>query len=99
MAIGLAGILMHSLTIAHQQGPQVTEAIFGVTQVMRMSRNLMFLLSTAGMTWAAINFMLEKDYTKQALGSVVCFLFATITSLMFSVAQAEAAPLDTILGR
>jgi len=48
--------------------------------------------------WAAFNYMTEKNWTKQAVGSVFCFAFGAVASLAYSFSQGNAVNLDTNLG-
>ena len=48
--------------------------------------------------WAAFNYMTEKNWTKQAVGSIFCFAFGAVASLAYSFSQGNAVNLDTSLG-
>ena len=70
----------------------------GVREVIKWGRNLLFLLGIGGLMWAAVNYMTEKNWTKQALGGVFCFAFGAVASLAYSFSQGNAVNLDTDLG-
>jgi len=70
----------------------------GVREAIKWGRNLLFLLGVGGLMWAAFNYMTEKNWTKQAIGSVFCFAFGAVASLAFSFSQGSAVNLDTNLG-
>ena len=70
----------------------------GVREVIKWGRNLLFLLGIGGLMWAAVNYMTEKNWTKQALGGVFCFAFCAVASLAYSFSQGNAVNLDTDLG-
>jgi hypothetical protein len=70
----------------------------GVREVIKWGRNLLFLLGIGGLMWAAVNYMAEKNWTKQALGGVFCFAFGAVASLAYSFSQGNAVNLDTDLG-
>jgi len=70
----------------------------GVREIIKWGRNLLFLLGIGGLMWAAVNYMTEKNWTKQALGGVFCFAFGSIASLAYSFSQGNAVNLDTDLG-
>lgn len=70
----------------------------GVREVIKWGRNLLFLLGIGGLMWAVVNFMMEKSYTKQALGGCFCLAFGAIASLAYSFSQGNAVNLDTDLG-
>lgn len=70
----------------------------GVREAIKWGRNLLFLLGIGGLMWAAFNYMTEKNWTKQAIGSVFCFAFGAVASLAFSFSQGNAVNLDTTLG-
>lgn len=69
----------------------------GVREVIKWGRNLLFLLGIGGLMWAAVNYMTEKNWTKQALGGVFCFAFGAVASLAYSFSQGNAVNLDTDL--
>ena len=71
----------------------------GVREVIKWGRNLLFLLGIGGLMWAAVNYMTEKNWTKQALGGVFCFAFGAVASLAYSFSQGNAVNLDTDLGQ
>lgn len=71
----------------------------GVREAVKWGRNLLFLLGVGGLMWAAVNYMSEKNWTKQALGGVFCFAFGSIASLAYSFSQGSAVNLDTELGQ
>lgn len=71
----------------------------GVREAIKWGRNLLFLLGIGGLMWAAFNYMTEKNWTKQAIGSVFCFAFGAVASLAFSFSQGNAVNLDTNLGQ
>jgi hypothetical protein len=70
----------------------------GVREAIKWGRNLLFLLGIGGLMWAAFNYMTEKNWTKQAVGSVFCFAFGAVASLAYSFSQGNAVNLDTNLG-
>ena len=70
----------------------------GVREAIKWGRNLLFLLGIGGLMWAAFNYMTEKNWTKQAVGSVFCFAFGAVASLAYSFSQGNAVDLDTNLG-
>jgi hypothetical protein len=70
----------------------------GVREIIKWGRNLLFLLGIGGLMWAAVNYMTEKNWTKQALGGVFCFAFGAVASLAYSFSQGNAVNLDTDLG-
>lgn len=70
----------------------------GVREVIKWGRNLLFLLGIGGLMWAAVNYMTEKNWTKQALGGIFCFAFGAVASLAYSFSQGNAVNLDTELG-
>lgn len=70
----------------------------GVREVIKWGRNLLFLLGIGGLMWAAVNYMTEKNWTKQALGGIFCFAFGAVASLAYSFSQGNAVNLDTDLG-
>lgn len=70
----------------------------GVREVIKWGRNFLFLLGIGGLMWAAVNYMTEKNWTKQALGGVFCFAFGAVASLAYSFSQGNAVNLDTDLG-
>jgi len=70
----------------------------GVRELIKWGRNLLFLLGIGGLMWAAINYMTEKNWSKQALGGVFCFAFGAIATLAYSFSQGNAVNLDTDLG-
>ncbi len=70
----------------------------GVREAVKWGRNLLFLLGVGGLMWAAFNYMTEKNWTKQAVGSVFCFAFGAVASLAYSFSQGNAVNLDTDLG-
>lgn len=70
----------------------------GVREAIKWGRNLLFLLGIGGLMWAAFNYMTEKNWTKQAVGSVFCFAFGAVASLAFTFSQGNAVNLDTNLG-
>jgi len=70
----------------------------GVREIIKWGRNLLFLLGIGGLMWAAVNYMTEKNWTKQALGGVFCFAFGAVASLAYSFSQGNAVNLDTELG-
>jgi hypothetical protein len=70
----------------------------GVREAIKWGRNLLFLLGIGGLMWAAFNYMTEKNWTKQAVGSVFCFAFGAVASLAYSFSQGNAVNLDTDLG-
>jgi hypothetical protein len=69
-----------------------------VREAIKWGRNLLFLLGIGGLMWAAFNYMTEKNWTKQAVGSVFCFAFGAVASLAYSFSQGNAVNLDTNLG-
>ena len=71
----------------------------GVREVIKWGRNLLFLLGIGGLMWAAVNYMTEKNWTKQALGGVFCFAFGAVASLAYSFSQGNAVNLDTDLSQ
>jgi hypothetical protein len=70
----------------------------GVREAIKWGRNLLFLLGIGGLMWAAFNYMTEKNWTKQGVGSVFCFAFGAVASLAYSFSQGNAVNLDTNLG-
>jgi len=70
----------------------------GVREVIKWGRNLLVLLGFGGLMWAVVNFMLEKNWTKQALGGAFCLGFGGIATLVYSFSQGNAVNLDTDLG-
>jgi hypothetical protein len=70
----------------------------GVREVIKWGRNLLFLLGVGGIAWAAVNYMTEKNWTKQALGGAFCMAFGAVASLVYSFSQGNAVNLDTDLG-
>lgn len=70
----------------------------GVREVVKWGRNLLFLLGVGGIAWAAVNYMTEKNWTKQALGGGFCMAFGSVASLVYSFSQGNAVNLDTDLG-
>jgi hypothetical protein len=70
----------------------------GVREMIKYGRNLLFLLGVGGLMWAAVNYMTEKNWTKQALGGVFCFSFGSVASIAYSFSQGNAVNLDTDLG-
>ena len=70
----------------------------GVREAIKWGRNLLFLLGIGGLMWAAFNYMTEKNWTKQGVGSVFCFAFGAVASLAYSFSQGNAVNLDTSLG-
>ena len=70
----------------------------GVREIIKWGRNLLFLLGIGGLMWAAVNYMTEKNWTKQALGGIFCFAFGAVASLAYSFSQGNAVNLDTDLG-
>src|SRR3954447_839693 len=70
----------------------------GVREVIKWGRNLLFLLGIGGLMWAAVNYMTEKNWTKQALGGGFCMAFGSVASLVYSFSQGSAVNLDTDLG-
>lgn len=70
----------------------------GVREGIKWGRNLLFLLGIGGLMWAALNYMTEKNWTKQAIGGVFCFAFGAVASLAYSFSQGNAVNLDTNLG-
>jgi len=70
----------------------------GVREMIKWGRNLLFLLGVGGIAWAVVNYMTEKNWTKQAIGGALCFAFGSIASLAFSFSQGSAVNLDTDLG-
>jgi hypothetical protein len=69
----------------------------GVREAIKWGKNLLFLLGVGGCMWAAVNYMTEKNWFKQALGGVFCFGFGTVASLAFSFSQGNSVTLDTDL--
>ena len=70
----------------------------GVREIIKWGRNLLFLLGVGGIAWAAVNYMTEKNWTKQALGGAFCMAFGAVASLVYSFSQGNAVNLDTDLG-
>lgn len=70
----------------------------GVREAIKWGRNLLFLVGIGGLMWAAFNYMTEKNWTKQAIGSIFCFAFGAVASLTYSFSQGNAVNLDTNLG-
>jgi hypothetical protein len=70
----------------------------GVREIIKWGRNLLFLLGVGGIAWAAVNYMTEKNWTKQALGGGFCMAFGSVASLIYSFSQGNAVNLDTDLG-
>ena len=70
----------------------------GVRELIKWGRNLLFLLGVGGIAWAAVNYMTEKNWTKQALGGGFCMAFGSVASLVYSFSQGSAVNLDTDLG-
>ena len=70
----------------------------GVREIIKWGRNLLFLLGVGGIAWAAVNYMTEKNWTKQALGGGFCMAFGAVASLVYSFSQGNAVNLDTDLG-
>jgi hypothetical protein len=70
----------------------------GVRELIKWGRNLLFLLGVAGIGWAVVNYMTEKNWTKQALGGAFCMAFGAIATLAYSFSQGNAVNLDTDLG-
>lgn len=99
-----AVIALNALPVLAQSGPGGT--IFhgndqtlgnGVREMIKWGRNLLFLLGVGGLMWAALNYMTEKNWTKQALGGIFCFGFGSVASLAYSFSQGNAVNLDTDL--
>ena len=70
----------------------------GVREAIKWGRNLLFILGVGGLMWAAINYMCEKNWTKQAIGGAFCFSFGAVASLIYSFSQGNSVNLDTNLG-
>src|SRR5216683_985734 len=73
-------------------------AIISLTAVSAMAQGPGGGTGIGGLMWAAVNYMTEKNWTKQALGGVFCFAFGSIASLAYSFSQGNAVNLDTDLG-
>jgi len=71
----------------------------GVREVIKWGRNLLFLLGIGGLMWAAVNYMTEKNWTKQALGGGRSFALEAVASLAYSFSQGNAVNLDTDLSQ
>ncbi len=69
----------------------------GVREIVKWGRNLLFLLGVGGIAWAAVNYMTEKNWTKQALGGGFCMAFGSVASLVYAFSQGNAVNLDTDL--
>jgi hypothetical protein len=105
-ALTIAAVFSLSAVSVMAQGPS-GGSIFGgndqtlgngVREIIKWGRNLLFLLGIGGLMWAAVNYMTEKNWTKQALGGVFCFAFGAVASLAYSFSQGNAVNLDTELG-
>jgi hypothetical protein len=67
-------------------------------EIIRYFRNLLFLLGVAGIGWGAVNYMLEKSWSRQLIGGGLSMGFGGIASLVYSFSQGRAVDLDTNLG-
>src|SRR5258707_7260743 len=45
----------------------------GVREAIKWGRNLLFLFGVFGIMWAVVNYMMEKNWSKQLIGGVACF--------------------------
>jgi hypothetical protein len=70
----------------------------GVREAIKWGRNLLFLLGVFGVMWAVLNYMMEKNWSKQLIGGIACFCFGGVASLAYSFSQGQAVNLDTNLG-
>lgn len=71
----------------------------GVREAIKYGRNLLFLLGVAGIMWAAVNYMFEKNWFKQLIGGIACMGFGAIAAIAYSFSQGQAVNLDTNLGQ
>ena len=70
----------------------------GVREAIKWGRNLLFLLGVFGVKWAVLNYMMEKNWSKQLIGGIACFCFGGVAIMAYSFSQGQAVNLDTNLG-
>jgi len=70
----------------------------GLRQIIRYFRNGLFLLGVGGVGWGAVNYMMEKSWSKQMIGGGMSMGFGGVAQLIQSFSQGNAVNLDTDLG-
>ncbi|MGD9630648.1 MAG: hypothetical protein AB7V18_15530 [Pyrinomonadaceae bacterium] len=81
------------------QGPIFTGDAGNLSNIIREALKLMaiilFCLGAVGLAWGIYNKMTGKEWSNQALGSLLSFAFGTIVAVFWQLAQGRAVGVDT----
>jgi|GEM_PF-445061 len=66
-----------------------------IREIIKWGRNILFLLGIGGIMWGIVNFMMEKPWSKQIIGGMLCFMFGGIVAMVQAFAKGDSVNVDT----